>query len=128
MTVQTVEHDGARALEVRLHQATLLRDLTLLRRELPRVLLDGQGTVTVDLGAVDRISSVTLSALLRVKRLCLLHGVEMRVLNPRGRSRSLLRRCGLLEPDPAETTRLGSGHGRLGRHAASPSGLQAAGS
>lgn len=99
MTVQTVEHDGARALEVHLQQSTLLRDLSLLRRELPPVLRGGHGTVTVDLGSVDRLSSVTLAALLRVKRLCLLHGVEMRVLNPRGRSRSVMRRCGLLEPE-----------------------------
>ncbi|MEO7447446.1 MAG: STAS domain-containing protein [Humibacillus sp.] len=99
MTVETVDHDGARALEVHLDQATLVHDLTLLRRELPRVLLDGHGTVTVDLGSVDRLSSATVAALLRLKRLCLVHGVEMRVRNPRGRGRSVMRRCGLLETE-----------------------------
>jgi anti-anti-sigma regulatory factor len=102
MTVETVEHDGARAIEVSLDQATLPRDLSQLRRELPRVLLDGQGAVTVDLGAVEGLSSGTVAALLRVKRLCLVHGVEMHVRNPSGRSRSVMRRCGMLETDGAD--------------------------
>ncbi|WP_404386966.1 lipid asymmetry maintenance protein MlaB [Humibacillus xanthopallidus] len=106
MTVETVEHDGGPALEVVLDQRTLLRDLSALRTNLPGILLSGHGTVTVDVAAVERLSSVTVAALLRVKRLCLMHGVEMRVANPSSRNRSVMRRCGMVE---TERTRPGGG-------------------
>ena len=99
MTVETVEHDGGPALEVVLDQRTLLRDLSALRTNLPGILLSGHGTVTVYLGAVERLSWVTGAAMMRVTRLCLMHGVEMRVANPSSRNRSVMRRCGMVETE-----------------------------
>jgi anti-anti-sigma regulatory factor len=104
VTVETVQRDGGPALEVVLDQETMLRDLSDLRHELPKILLGEHGRVTVDVGSVDRLSSVTVAALLRVKRLCLLHGIEMRVRNTGGRNRSVMRRCGMIEttdPQPS---------------------------
>ena len=102
MTVETVEHDDGPALEVVLDQSTMLRDLSALRTNLPGILLSGHGTVTVDVAAVDRLSSVTVAALLRVKRLCLTDGVEMRIRNPNSRNRRVMRRCGMVETEPSQ--------------------------
>lgn len=96
VTVEAVRRHGERALEVTLDPDTLLQDLSGIKRKLAPILLDGHGVVSVDIAAVDSLSSVTVAALLRIKRLCLARGVEMRVCNPNARNLSVMRRCGML--------------------------------
>ncbi len=96
MTVEAVRVHGERSLEVTLDPETLLADLSGIKRKLAPILLDGRGVVSVDIGAVDSLSSVTVAALLRIKRICLARGVEMRVCNPNARNLSVMRRCGML--------------------------------
>ncbi len=96
MTVEAVRVHGERSLEVTLDPETLLADLTGIKRKIAPILLDGHGVVSVDIGAVDSLSSVTVAALLRIKRICLARGVEMRVSNPNARNLSVMRRCGML--------------------------------
>ena len=96
VTVEAVRRHGERALEVTLDPETLLQDLSGIKRKLAPILLDGHGVVSVDIAAVDSLSSVTVAALLRIKRICLARGVEMRVCNPNARNLSVMRRCGML--------------------------------
>ncbi|GAA5032121.1 hypothetical protein GCM10023258_30820 [Terrabacter aeriphilus] len=97
MTVEMTLAPAGHAVEVRLDDETLLRDLRELRGQVARLLMSGHGTVCVDLSGVARLSSATVAVLLWVKRGCLRHGIEVRVTNPSSRNLDVLRRCGMLE-------------------------------
>jgi anti-anti-sigma factor len=97
MSTETMLQRSEQALEVRLDDETLLRDLRELRGLVARLLVSGHGTVSVDIGSVARLSSATVAVLLWAKRSCLSHGVEMRVRNPSSRNLDVMRRCGMLE-------------------------------
>lgn len=82
---------------VELRDDTLAHDLLVLRASVAECVVRGQGSVTVDLGALTRVSSVAVTALLWARRSCSTRSVPFRVEDVRGnRNRQVLQRCGLL--------------------------------
>lgn len=89
------EREGSSVL-VELHEPSLAHDLSLLRSQLAGCLLKGRGGVTVDLSAVDRISSPTVAALLWARRSCAARRVPFTVTGYSGQNAAVLRTCGLV--------------------------------
>lgn len=89
---------------VALDDDALAQSLGDLRSRLAEVLIDGQATLVIDVSGVERLSSATIAALLRVKRQCLTRRVRVVLRSPSSRSRDILTRGGLaavLEIEPA---------------------------
>ncbi len=82
---------------IRLDDDSLAHDLLVLRASVAECVVRGQGSITVDLSSLSRISSVAVAALLWARRSCSSRSVTFRVENARGsRNRQVLQRCGLL--------------------------------
>lgn len=82
---------------VELRDDSLAHDLLVLRASVAECVVRGQGSVTVDLSALTRVSSVAVTALLWARRSCGTRSVAFRVEDVRGnRNRQVLQRCGLL--------------------------------
>jgi hypothetical protein len=73
-----------------------LRDgIASLRWGLDGLLSDGQSTLVIDLGGVERVSAPAIAAMLWAKRRCLARRVDLVVRNPNRRTLEMLRRTGL---------------------------------
>jgi hypothetical protein len=84
---------------VALHDVTLAHDLLVLRASVAECIVRGQGSVTVDMAGVTRLSSVAVAALLWARRDCGMRAVPFSVQRVMGnRNRQVLARCGLLDP------------------------------
>jgi anti-anti-sigma regulatory factor len=94
-----VHADDRGAVRVELHEPALAHDLSRMRTQLADMLLRGRGTVTVDLSAVERISSPTVAALLWARRSCAARSVPFSVTGYTGQSAGVLRSCGLVPTD-----------------------------
>lgn len=81
---------------VPLRDATLTDDLARLRSEVATTVLHGRGGITVDLSAVERISSPTVAAVLWARRSCSARRIPFAVTGNPGRNARVLRSCGLL--------------------------------
>lgn len=82
---------------VELRDESLAHDLLVLRASVAECVVRGQGSVTVDLTSLTRVSSVAVTALLWARRSCGARSVPFRVEEVRGnRNRQVLQRCGLL--------------------------------
>lgn len=82
---------------VELGDDSLAHDLLVLRASVAECVVRGQGSVTVDLSSLSRLSSVAVAALLWARRSCGSRSVAFRVEHARGnRNRQVLQRCGLL--------------------------------
>lgn len=83
---------------VELRDASLAHDLLVLRASVAECVVRGQGSITVDLSSLTRVSSVAVTALLWARRSCGARSVPFRVEAARGnRNRQVLQRCGLLD-------------------------------
>ncbi len=92
-STRSVERD--RLIELR--DESLAHDLLVLRAAVAECVVRGQGSVTVDLSSLTRVSSVAVTALLWARRSCSTRSVAFRVEDVRGnRNRQVLQRCGLL--------------------------------
>ncbi len=87
--------DGEGAVTVVLDGDHLGQGLAELRLGLAVILPGGTHTLTIDLVGIDRLSSVCVATLLRVKRVCLAWHVHLILQRPGARSRDLLVRTGL---------------------------------
>ena len=87
--------DGKGAVTVVLDGDHLGQGLVELRLCLAGILPGGTHTLTIDLAGVDRLSSVCVATLLRVKRVCLAWHVRLVLHRPGAHSRDLLARTGL---------------------------------
>lgn len=99
---------GSPAIEpvVRLGNAGLSRGLSDMQERLDALLEQGPGTVVVDMSEVEQMSSVTVAALLWVKRRCSERRVHVVLRQPSQRSVNALLRIGLLDAgsrDPVAT-------------------------
>lgn len=84
---------------VALHDVSLAHDLLVLRASVAECVVRGQGSVTVDLASLTRVSSVAVAALLWARRSCGTRSVPFTVQRVKGsRNRQVLQRCGLLDP------------------------------
>jgi anti-anti-sigma regulatory factor len=95
-----VHGDDRGSVVVELHEPAHAHDLSLLRSQLAPMLLRGRGVVTVDLSAVERISSPTVAALLWARRSCAARSVPFSVTGFSGRNAHQLRSCGLIPTEP----------------------------
>ena len=82
-----------------------------LDRWLLRLLDHGPSRLVVDLSGVDPLSSLAVSALLRIHGQCRSRGVVMVLRQPSRRSRGVLRRAGLLAALPVERAGQAGGAG-----------------
>ncbi len=83
---------------VHLQDASLTEDLSRLRSEVARSVLDGRRGVEVDVSGIDTISSPTVAAILWARRSCAARHVPFLVSGDAGRNARVLRSCGLMEP------------------------------
>lgn len=98
-----VADDGAGTVTVRIDGSRLAQGLAGLRWHLTPILPGGTDVLRIDLQDVDRLSSVCVAALLRVKRACVARRIQVVLDRPTSRSRDLLKRTGL--GDVLETVR-----------------------
>lgn len=89
-------HDTGLVL-VALSERSLAHDLLLLRASAAECLMRGQGSITVDISELRRLSSETIAALLWARRKCNGHGIGFEVLGARAAAAQALTRCGLAE-------------------------------
>lgn len=91
---------------IELRDDSLAHDLLVLRASVAECVVRGEGSITVDLSSLDRLSSVAVAALLWARRSCSSRSVAFRVEHARGnRNRQVLERCGLLgTPDRSVAT------------------------
>jgi anti-anti-sigma regulatory factor len=90
-------HDEPAAVTVRLLNESLSADLARLRNRLATGVLEGRG-LTLDVSAVDELSSPTVAAILWARRSCVARNLPFTVTGHRGRTHRILRSCGLVEP------------------------------
>lgn len=81
---------------VHLRDSSLTDDLARLRSEVATTVLHCRGGITVDLSAVDQISSPTVAAILWARRSCSARRIPFAVTGDHGRNARVLRSCGLL--------------------------------
>ena len=82
---------------VPLEQSTLAHDLLVLRASAAECLMRGEGSITVDVSSLRRLSSETIAALLWTRRKCSGHGIGFTVRGATGHAAQSLTRCGLGE-------------------------------
>lgn len=95
MTKEPGRYVSGDAAVVRLTDESLRDGIASLRWGLDRLLADGQSTLVVDLGGLERLSAPAVAAMLWAKRRCLARRVEMVVRCPNRRTLEMLRRTGL---------------------------------
>ncbi len=82
---------------VPLNEGSLAHDLLVLRASAAECLIRGEGTITVDVSSLRRLSSETIAALLWTRRKCNGHGIGFSVLGAKAAAAQALTRCGLGE-------------------------------
>lgn len=92
----SVHADPTGVVRVELREPTHARDLSRLRSQLAKSLPRGRGGVTVDVSALDHISSPTIAALLWARRSCVAHRVPFSVVGQSQHNSKLLLSCGLV--------------------------------
>ncbi len=92
------QHDEQTAVTVRLLNQSLSDDLARLRSRLATGVLEGRG-LTLDVSAVDELSSPTVAAILWARRSCIARNLPFTVTGHRGRNHRIMRSCGLLDPE-----------------------------
>lgn len=80
-----------------LDDSNLAHDLLLLRASAAECLMRGEGSITVDVSSLRRLSSETIAALLWTRRKCNGHGIGFTVSGAKGNAAQALTRCGLGE-------------------------------
>lgn len=91
-----VHTDDRGSVRVELRDPALVHDLSRLRSQLALTLLRGRGGLTVDVSAVERISSPTVAALLWARRSCAARSVPFSVTGCSGANAVVLNTCGLV--------------------------------
>ncbi len=92
-------HDERSAVTVRLLNESLSADLARLRSRLATGVLEGRG-LTLDVSAVDELSSPTVAAILWARRSCVARNLPFTVIGHHGRNHRIMRSCGLLGTEP----------------------------
>ena len=87
-------HD-TRLVLVALTERSLAHDLLRLRASAAECLIRGEGSITVDISSLRRLSSETIAALLWTRRKCTGHGIGFAVLGARPTAAQSLTRCGM---------------------------------
>lgn len=91
-----VRADEQGIVHVELSEPSMARDLAQLRSQLAECLVRDRSGVTVDLSAIDRISSPTVAALLWARRTCAARHLPFTVTGY-AQDSAVLRSCGLVD-------------------------------
>lgn len=90
------QHDEQAAVTVRLLNESLSADLAGLRSRLATGVLEGRG-LTLDVSAVDELSSPAVAAILWARRSCVARNLPFTVTGHGARTHHILRSCGLVD-------------------------------